>query len=121
MVVSGSLVVFRNAQFTRQASEGENYDHWYRDTFLAGGDTSGAVRYGELIDTCGAGISCGDVSKFSCLLVKWIHVLKYGTTLYFAGCAHWTHIPHNHDNVSNSNRYAWYCCLFPCPSDCVYQ
>jgi hypothetical protein len=58
-VVTGSLLVYKNAQFSLRAREGEDYTQW----FLANtpGATHDAIRYGDCIETCSAGEITGDV------------------------------------------------------------
>jgi len=66
MVVRGSLMVFRNAQYAKEASEGEEYEQWFkRVCFTTGSWSAEAIRYGDCINTCGTGDTCGDVRSVS--------------------------------------------------------
>lgn len=66
MVVWGSLMVFRNPQYAKEANEGKDYEQWFKRVCLVGGSPGAvAIRYGDCIDTCRAGGTCGDVGDAS--------------------------------------------------------
>lgn len=59
LVVQGSLCVYKNRAYVQRARSGDDYVQW----FLAENPdvASDAVRFGDCIDTCTVGDTCGDV------------------------------------------------------------